>query len=166
MYNSLVINWQLPFLIQEKGENDQRRYFTVTCHKKMLLTAVGIEPETKIDDLFILSRKIGSDISQCLPRKYQSLLSRKKNISKCRLLKFLPSKDQYVLLQCHSTSILTCTTHLANSADNKLVLFSPKVEYVMQTLAFAAFLGKIRKIFYISKCLLKYLPRTNSLHAG
>ena len=39
-------NWQLPFLNQQKGENDCRKYFMINLHKRMLPTSAAVEPAT------------------------------------------------------------------------------------------------------------------------
>ena len=44
--HSFVRHWQLPFLNQQKGENDRRKYFTINLHERMLLTSAGVEPAT------------------------------------------------------------------------------------------------------------------------
>ena len=44
--HSFARHWQLPFLNQPKGENDRRKYFMISLHKRMLLTSAGVEPAT------------------------------------------------------------------------------------------------------------------------
>ena len=39
-------NWQLPFLNQQKGENDHRKYFMINLYERMLLTSAGVQPAT------------------------------------------------------------------------------------------------------------------------
>ena len=39
-------NWQLPFLNQQKGKNDHRKYFMINLHERMLPTSVGVELAT------------------------------------------------------------------------------------------------------------------------
>ena len=39
--HSFAGNWQLPFSNQQKGENDRRKYFMISCHERMLLTQQG-----------------------------------------------------------------------------------------------------------------------------
>ena len=35
-----------PFLNQQKGENDRRKYFMINFHERMLPTSAGVEPAT------------------------------------------------------------------------------------------------------------------------
>ena len=44
--HSFARNRQLPFLNQQKGENDRRKYFMINLHRKMLPTSAGVEPTT------------------------------------------------------------------------------------------------------------------------
>ena len=44
--HSLARNWQLPFLDQQKGENDYRKYIMINLHEKMLPNPMGIKPAT------------------------------------------------------------------------------------------------------------------------
>ena len=44
--HSFARNWQLPFLNQQKGENDRRKYFMINLHERMLPTSAGVEPAT------------------------------------------------------------------------------------------------------------------------
>ena len=44
--HSFARNWQLPFLNQQKEENDRRKYFMINLHERMLPTSVGVEPTT------------------------------------------------------------------------------------------------------------------------
>ena len=46
--HSFTRNWQLPFLNQQKGENDCRIYFMINLHKRVLPDPVGKEPTTLI----------------------------------------------------------------------------------------------------------------------
>ena len=39
-------HWQLPFLNQQKEENDQRKYFMINLYTRMLPDLEGTEPET------------------------------------------------------------------------------------------------------------------------
>ena len=40
--HSFTRNWQPPFLNQQKGENDRRKYFMINLHERMLLTLAGL----------------------------------------------------------------------------------------------------------------------------
>ena len=42
--HSFARNWQLPFLNQQKGENNSRKYFMINLHERMLPNPAGIEP--------------------------------------------------------------------------------------------------------------------------
>ena len=44
--HSFARNWQLPFLNQQKGENERRKYFMINLQKRMLPTSAGDEPAT------------------------------------------------------------------------------------------------------------------------
>ena len=44
--HSFARNWQLPFLNQQKGENDSRKYFMINLHERILPTSAGVEPVT------------------------------------------------------------------------------------------------------------------------
>ena len=39
-------NWQMPFLNQQKGENDHRKYVMINCHERMLPTRWGSNPQS------------------------------------------------------------------------------------------------------------------------
>ena len=39
-------NWQVPFLNQQKGENDHQKYFIITLHERKLPDPVWIKPVT------------------------------------------------------------------------------------------------------------------------
>ena len=39
--HSFTRNWQLPFMNQQKGENDRRKYFTINLHRRMFPTGRG-----------------------------------------------------------------------------------------------------------------------------
>ena len=41
---SFARNWQLPFLDQQKRENDHKTYFMINHHERMLTTQLGIQP--------------------------------------------------------------------------------------------------------------------------
>ena len=43
---SFTRNWHLPFLNQRRGENDHRKYFMISLHKRMLPDLGGIKPMT------------------------------------------------------------------------------------------------------------------------
>ena len=43
--HSFARNWQLPFLNQQKAENDGRKYFMIDLHKRILLTRWGLNPQ-------------------------------------------------------------------------------------------------------------------------
>ena len=44
--HSFARNWQLPFLNQQKGENDCRKYFIINLQDRILPDLVGIKPVT------------------------------------------------------------------------------------------------------------------------
>ena len=49
-------NWQLPFLNQQKGENDRRKYFMINLYERMLLTSGGEGGRGSTRDLLVSSR--------------------------------------------------------------------------------------------------------------
>ena len=44
--HSFTRNWQLPFLNQQKEENDHRKYFTISLHERIFTDLARIKPGT------------------------------------------------------------------------------------------------------------------------
>ena len=56
---------QLPFLNQQKGENDRRKYFMINLHERMLPTSAGLNPRPprlQLDGAANWATKAGSSI--------------------------------------------------------------------------------------------------------
>ena len=83
--HSFARNSQQPFLNQQKGENDRRKYFTINLHQRMLPTSVGVEPATSWSPVrrrIQLSHRgqliygLRSQRFEDIPEKYELILPR------------------------------------------------------------------------------------------
>ena len=52
--DSFARNWQLPFLNQQKGENDCRKYFMINLHERMLPTWSPVGRRIQLSHRYIL----------------------------------------------------------------------------------------------------------------
>ena len=107
----------MPFLNQQKGENDRRKYFMINLHERMLPTSAGVEPATSWSPvrrrIQLSHRGRQSSVGDAL-----ALAFRCERFCLASLILFASYSPPPLLMRPQIDMYYECSTHMANNYIN------------------------------------------------